>query len=108
MSIKDNATCYNNSINLFNRIINRILTTNAEITGIYAPAKPIYKNDIPVIFVVNADNTIDKIAIDEIKTYNSFINETDSRNRLKHKINYNEFNYTNELKSLKEYFNRRK
>ena len=46
--------------------------------------------------------------INEIKTYNSFINETDSRNRLKHKINYNEFNYTNELKSLKEYFNRRK
>ena len=108
MSIKDNSACNNNSINFFNRIINRILTSNAEITGIYAPAKPTYKNNMPVIFVVYADNTIDKIAINEIKTYNNFINETDSRNRLKHKINYNEFNYTDELKSLKEYFNRRK
>lgn len=97
-----------NSINIFESLINRIILTNAEITGIYAPIEPAYNKDMPVVFVVKEDKTITKTPINEIKGYDKAIAEIQTNRRYKHKINYKLFDYTDHLKNLQHYFNRKR
>ena len=97
-----------NSINLFKRLINRIITTNNEITGIYAPINPVYVEDIPVVFIVKEDKTITKTPINKIKGYDKAIAEIKNSKRNKQRINYSLFDYTKQLKDLQHYFNRKR